>query len=220
LSFDTTVFFSALPANFAESLQASLRELAINDTVHVPADWEQLGAWHLLDTPTASPEASFRIDVQKLAGQPMPKRPMTPDEAALLSKAHYSADVSTPLSGGSFALMIAGAIAKATDGVMFDPQGAAFEPVFAGDLAAHVSPRGASGTPSLAERGFYDTALAWQVAKAASALQARQAQRKHDATKPPVSPPKDSSRSGLYVLLGLLAAGGLFKLMQRKQEKK
>jgi hypothetical protein len=137
----------------------------------------------------------------------------------MLSSARFSVFVTTRLSAGSTALMVAGALARATDGVMVDFQVAAFEPMFEADLAPVRGAPGPEGQPTLAERGFYDAKLAWAVAKATQAYEARTAAR-GDVAPPAYVPPPKSGRRWIIIVLGLVALGGIAKLARRKDDGK
>jgi hypothetical protein len=213
LSFDVEIYFKALPNEFAAKWQAALQELGLKETVLVPPDWQTGGSWTLLEKPTDAPDAddSFAIYVSRVDAVQLAERDRTADEVALLSPAQYRADVSTRLSAGSFALMVAGSIAKITDGVIWDPQRAAAEPLFAADLAPYLPPTSADEKYTLAERGFYDARLAWAVAKAACAYEQRVAAQPSEAHAPspqPVeaAPPTwaEQAKSPTTIVVGLL----------------
>lgn len=173
MSFDAKVYFAALPDDLATKWQTALREIGMHETVLIPPDWEKEGFWYLLEKHTDEPNDSFMIAVQPLEAE-LEGPEYTADEKAMLTSARYSAIVSTRLSAGTVALMAAGSLAKATGGVVVDYQVAAFEKAFDADLAAHRGPRGPEDKPTLAERGFYSTELAWEVARAAGAYEQRQ----------------------------------------------
>ena len=213
MSFDVEIYFRALPKEFAAKWQAALRELGLQNTVLVPADWETAGSWCLLEKPTDAPDDddSFAIYVSRVDAAELADKDLASDEAALLSTAQYRADVSTRLSAGSFALMVAGSIAKLTDGVMWDPQRAAVEPLFATDVEPFLPPSRADATHTLAERGFYDARLAWAVARAACAYEQRvaaQPSETHALSPQPVeaAPPTwaEQAKSPTTIVVGLL----------------
>ncbi len=213
LSFDVEIYFKALPSEFAAKWQAVLQELGLQKTVLVPADWEIAGSWYLLDKPTDAPDDddSFAIYVSRVDAANLVDREFAPDEVALISPAQYRADVSTRLSAGSFALMVAGSIAKLTDGVMWDPQRAASEPLFAADVGPYLPLSSVDDKSTLAERGFYDAHLAWAVAKAACAYEERAAARPSAAHAPSpqsieAAPPTwaEQAKSPTTIIVGCL----------------
>jgi len=222
LSFDVTVCFASadeLPSKW----QAALRELGINDIVSRPDDWQKGATWFLLEKPTDKPEENgFEVYIGPILKNELSRYSNDPEEQAVIAKLNYVAAISTRMSAGTAALMYAGALAKATDGVMLDPQVAAFEPAFEQDLSAHRGARGSKEKPTLAERGFYDATLAWELAKAASTYEAREKNPPAaGAASPPMSEAKKSEGLGwLWVVLGVLAVGGVMKLTQRKKENK
>lgn len=221
MSFDVDVYFANLPPDFVPKWEAALRELKIPMTVLIPPAWEKEGLWYLLDKPTDKPEEGFEIYAKPLGPkwrEGTGEEKFKPDELELLSKARYKAYITGRLASGNAMLMIAGALAKAVDGVMWDPQGAAFEPVFDRDMAASSrGAKGPKGSPTLVERGYYDASLAWAVAKAAAAYEDRAKAKK---SAPPAAPPAEGSGGLGWVLgvLGLVAIGGIAKLVQRKRE--
>lgn len=217
MSFDVAVYFPAVAPDLEARWQAALRELGMTQTARIPPDWQSSGFWHLLEKPTDVPEHGF-IEAGPVGANALDRFRDDAEAMALLAPARYVAALSTRLSAGSGALMIAGTIARATGGVMWDPQGAAFEPVFERDLAPHRGPKGSAGKPTLVERGFYSPALAWEVAKAAAAYERRQAA---PAPQPASEAPKSPSTNPWIVGgLGLLLLGAIFKLARRKSEQK
>jgi len=231
MSFDVSVFFSRLPEDFAPKVQASLDELGVSGTFLAPPDWQEQGLWYLLDEPDQVPEDALLIQIE-------PRDPesdqavLAADEIALLGDSRYKALVSTRISAGTTALMLAGSIAKATNGIVFDCQGAAFEEAFDADLAMYRGKRDEAGNPGLAERGVYPADLAWRVAAAASAYESRSRARAQPSSEPPsgdaefpgtaeasantTSPVWGKSRSSLWTIL--LVAGFFLWLLNKMRQ--
>ena len=206
MSFDATVYFSEVKPDLAAKWEAALRELKIELKPLVKAPAAKAGAtWYLYDKADKKPEDGLAVHVKPFT----PEAKLKPDEAKLLAPARYAAKLDPALGAGTVILMIMGALAKATGGVLAEPQGAAFEKMFEQDLAAHRGPRGAKGQPTLVERGYYDAPLAWSVAKAAAAYEERQkAQRKPRAEIPSVGG-----------LAGLAVVAGFAKLVERRRRR-
>jgi hypothetical protein len=213
LSFDLEVYFKTVPDGFAAKWQAALQELGLQQTVLVPSDWQTGGTWCLLEKPTDAPDDddSFQIFISPVDAAKLDDGERAADEVALLSQAKYSAYVSTRLSAGSFALMVAGSLAKVVDGVTWDPQRAALEPLFAADLVPYLPPSNDSDSLTLAERGYYDARFAWAVAKAACAYEQRvaaQSDEAHELLPQPaeVVPPTwaEQAKSPTTIIVGLL----------------
>lgn len=204
MSFDATVFFKDVPTDLAAKWEAALRELQIDLKAWVKAPAPK-GAmtWYLYEKTDKRPEDGLAVHVKPFA--PADAK-LKPDEAKLLAPARYAVQLDASMGAGTVVLMIMGALAKTTGGVLVEPQAAAFEKVFEQDLASQRGARGPKGQPTLAERGFYDASLAWAVAKAAAAYEERQkAKRKPKAALP--------SAGGI---VGSVLVAGFAKLAERR----
>jgi hypothetical protein len=204
LSFDATVYFKDAPPDLAAKWEAALRELQIDLKAFVPKGpvGKDGSTWYLYDKADKKPQDGLAVHVKPFA----PGAKLKPDEAAMLTGARYGAALDASMGAGTVVLMIMGALARATHGVMEEHQGSAFEKVFEQDLTAHRGAPGPKGQPTLAERGFYDAPLAWAIAKAAAAYEERQkARRKPKAAMP--------SAGGFF---GSVALASFAKLVERR----
>ena len=204
MSFDATVYFKEVPPDLAAKWEAALKELQIDLKAWVKAPAAK-GAmtWYLYEKTDKKPEDGLAVYVKPAA----PDAKLKPDEAKLLAGARHAATVDANLGAGTVVLMIMGALAKATGGVLVEHQGAAFEKAFEQDLTQQRGARGPKGAPTLAERGFYDATLAWAVAKAAAAYEERQkAKRKPKAALP--------TAGGI---VGTVLVAGFAKLAERRR---
>ena len=205
MSFDATVYFKEAPPDLAAKWEAALRELQIDLKAFIPKGPAGKGGstWYLYDKSDKKPEDGLALYVKPFASA---DAKLKPDESKLLAGAKHRASLDASMGAGTVVLMIMGALAKATNGVMEEHQGSAFEKVFEQDLAAHRGAPGPKGQPTLAERGFYDAALAWAIAKAAAAYEERQkAKRKPKAAMP--------SAGGFF---GSVALASFAKLVERR----
>jgi hypothetical protein len=196
VSFDATVYFKDIPPDLAARWEAALKELQIDLKAWVKAPAPK-GAmtWYLYEKADKKPEDGLAVYVKPYAADAKLK----PDEAKLLAGARHAATLDANLGAGTVILMIMGALAKATGGVLVEHQGAAFEKAFEQDLAPQRGARGPKGQPTLAERGFYDATLAWAVARAAAAYEERQKARR----KPKASLPSAVGMAGTVLVAGL-----------------
>lgn len=207
MSFDATVYFSEVKPDLAAKWEAALRELQIELKPSIKAPLAKGGStWYLYDKADKKPEDGLAVHVKPVGARDVK---LKPDEVKLLTSARYAAKLDASLGVGTVVLMIMGALAKATGGVLVEPQGAAFEKVFEQDLAAHRGARGAKGQPTLAERGFYDASLAWAVARAAAAYEERQKARR----KPKTAMPSVGGIAGWAVVAGFA------KLVERRRRR-
>ena len=207
MSFDATVYFKDVPPDLAAKWEGALRELQIDLKAWVKAPAAK-GAmtWYLHEKTDKKPEDGLAVHVKPFAGA---DAKMKPDEAKLLAPARYAATLDSSMGAGTVVLMIMGALAKATGGVLVEPQGAAFEKVFEQDLAAQRGARGPKGQPTLAERGVYDATLAWAVARAAAAYEERQKAKRKPRTALPTA-------GGM---VGMVVVAGFAKLVERRRRR-
>ena len=205
MSFDATVYFKDAPPDLAARWEAALRELQIDLKPFISKGPVAKGGatWYLYDKADKKPEDGLAIHVKPFSPS---GAKLKPDEETMLAGSRYRASLDASMGAGTVILMIMGALAKATNGAMEEHQGAAFEKVFEQDLAAHRGAPGPKGQPTLAERGFYDAALAWSIAKAAAAYEERQKARR----KPKAAIP---SAGGFF---GSVALASFAKLVQRR----
>jgi hypothetical protein len=181
----------------------------VKDTVRIPDDWQSGGLWYLVEKP--SDEDGFQVEVGPTDASKHDPAEHQPDELALLARMRYEAYVTTRLGAGNFALMVAGALAKATGGIVVEYQGAAS--VLGDYLGAAPLPKAGDGKPGLAERGYYDAPLAWAIAKAAAA---------NERGEKPGAPAKSGGNAGMTwgaVILGIFAVGAIFKLVRQRKER-
>lgn len=204
MAFEATVYFSEVKPDLAAKWEAALRELQIELKAAVKAPAKGGATWHLYDKADKKPDDGLAVHVKPFAAA---DAKLKPDEAKLLASARYAAKLDPALGAGTVILMMMGALAKATGGILVEPQVAAFEKTFEQDLVGQRGARGPKGAPTLAERGFYDASLAWAVAKAAAAYEERQkAQRKPKVAMPTV---------GGFAATVLVA--GFAKLIERRR---